>query len=211
MSKRIAQILLLGLFLAGTVCVAGLSVVNRGSFYGASTVSAAGHIVIPSQGGMIRNMAFSLNTATDATLTIHRYSKSTRARAALAAASNLVVYTDYGQANFGGITIDTNDSVLIYNSSSGYQIREIGTLVTNGVHTNSYMTLNLEAVATCSSNDVVWFAHNDDELSVASDADQDQTGLRWIFTGFDHNPVGIVIPSGAGVSILSGTYDVEEL
>lgn len=194
------------LFMVGSA-IAGLSVINRGSFSGTGTGAAAIEVVIPAQNGIIRNMATMMNCDTSATVTVYRPHIETEAYA-LSTSTTVQVHTASSNT-VNGFSPTTSDYLLVRNGTSGYQLRKISSIGAWD-SSNKATTYVLASSVTMAVDDPVYVADVTLNVSIPALAGVDQTDLRYTFTGYRKMPVLISVPASAGDAVISGTYDVEQ-
>ena len=206
MNKRIATVL--SLVLAAGFVIAGT--VDRGTFSTTQTQGGSDSTVVIDKGnGQIVNQGFHITSESNATITVYRPIAVTEAWIAEAADNEIYLKTPQGSNVVGGVTIAAADSILAYNASSGWQLVGVAAISTYTAATNITL-IDLDANVTVSANDKVYICDAGDNVSIAAVAASDQTGLQWMFTGFDRKPVAVTLPGANGVGVMSGTYTVED-
>ena len=204
------NVVLLALFMVAVATYGALEIINRGSFSGTTTNTGI-ESYLPAQNGMMVNQSMSVTCETNATIVVYRPNYKTRAQDAVASSSNLYVYTDTGKGTLGGITPVAADSVIVQDTgSTDWDLVGVASITTNGVDTNDYMLIVLDATITCATNSPVYFADAGDFVEIPALAATDQTRLSWMWTGFKGMPVVIEMPTTAGGCVMSGTYSVEK-
>ena len=122
------------------------------------------------------------------------------------ATNAILLYTDSSNV-INGVTLTTDDSFLVYNATSGYQLEGISA-VGNWNSTNYTTSYTLDSNTAASDGDPVYFIDVLKVMTFPLVAADDQTDMHSIFAGSQDMPIHIVIPTPGGVSTMGGTYSI---
>jgi len=158
--------------------------------------------------GWILPKSVYISVETNATMSIYTPALQTTTDAATAATTNLTIHTTSSNV-VGGVTLAAADSVLVYNSTSGYQLAGLSTIGAwdSDEHTTVYTT---DDSFTASSNDVVYIIDGtDDVASFPALASTAQDDLHSIFASRFDMPVHITIDGTlAGTCYIGGVFAI---
>lgn len=204
MKKRLLSVLAVLLVALGVV---GFKVIEMASFNGTGTSGAAVTVTIPADNGYVLVDSMYVTCETNASMTVRRPQRKTKAYAAVSATTNIVFYTKGSNTVDGFSPTAGTDAIIVLNSTSGYQYSVLAQC-TDYDSTTNITTYTLGTAITCAANDPVYIVDISDNITWPCLASTAQVDVRYPFTGFDSMPVQATIPVTAGAVVLGGVYSV---
>ena len=196
--KKSINLLIMAAVLMAVPVFAAPSVVSEGTFFATGANSATA--VIVKRGGYISDENMYLKVATNVTVTIHRGKVS--APASAASTGTTITLPTTATNTIGGVVITTSDFLIV----GGTLLDITGLNPTNA----SVVIVTNTASATVGLSDPVYVADNGDIVQFSATDTNNTAELNYVFTGFLDAPVAVQVPTGSGITFVSGRYQTKK-
>lgn len=196
---------LLSAILVADVVVAQ-EVLSRKSFSASGAYGATAYV--PAGAGSPVVVSMSCNIATAATVSVIMPDRKANAQIANVGTTNLYIKTDVLGRVYGSVPTTSDYVVFPETGTSNMSYAAITHVATNGCETNAYIRLGINAIGNVVSNDPVYIAIGANVQSIALPAAAN-AAMQYMAAGFTDNPLVIVVPAGAGATVLSGLVEYQ--
>ena len=169
------------------------------------TSAAASSTTLVGENGYILCKSMYVSCETNASMSMYLATKLTSVQVT-SASTTIEIYTQSSNV-LNGVTITTNDFLLVRNDTAGYQLEDISAI---GVFdSDTFSTIyTIASACTATAKDPVFLIDADDVKTFPCLAAGGQSDLHSIFAGKKDMPIYLTVPTSAGTSVVGGVYAI---
>jgi len=202
--KKILSIMAL-LLVSCALVTAGMEEVKVVQFGMTGTSATAASTTLVGENGYILDKSCYISVETNASMSMYLATEKTSVQAT-SASTTIEIYTQASNV-LNGVTITTNDFILVRNDTGGYQLEDISTIGVYDSDTHSTIYTIASACA-ATAKDPVFLIDSTDIKTFPCLASSDQSDLSAVFAGKRDMPIYLTVPITAGASVVGGVYSI---